>query len=258
LPGADTDLLADAAREAGEIARGFFKQDPKTWDKSGDQGPVTEADLAVDEMLKDRLRTARPDYGWLSEETPDATDRLDTDRVFIIDPIDGTRAFIEGNPTWSHSLAVVERGVAVAAVVYLPMHDLLYAAVAGGGATVNGVPMAASSREGLTEAEVLAARPAMEPHNWINAEVPDVKRQFRSSLAYRMAMVAEGRKDAMLTLRATWEWDVAAGALLVAEAGGRVTDRKGGALAFNNRHPQVNGVVAGGVAVQEGLIARLL
>jgi myo-inositol-1(or 4)-monophosphatase len=258
LPAADTALLAEAAREAGEVARRFYKRDPKQWDKSGDQGPVTEADLAVDELLKDRLRSARPDYGWLSEETPDATDRLEADRVFIVDPIDGTRAFIEGNPTWSHSLAVVERGAVVAAVVFLPMHDLLYAAHAGGGATVNGEPMAASSRDALAEAEVLAARPAMDAHNWIDAQVPDVKRQFRSSLAYRMAMVAEGRKDAMLTLRATWEWDVAAGALLVAEAGGIVTDRKGAPLAFNNPHPQVNGVVAGGAAVQEGLIARLL
>lgn len=258
MPGADRDLLADAARAAGEIAKGFFRRDPKQWDKSGGQGPVTEADLAVDEMLKARLRDARPGYGWLSEETPDATDRLETDEVFVVDPIDGTRAFIEGNPTWSHSLAVVTGGRVTAAVVYLPMHDRLYAAAEGAGCTLNGEPVRASDRGALAGAEVLAARPVMEPHNWRDAAVPDFKPQFRSSLAYRMALVAEGRKDAMLTLRATWEWDVAAGALLVAEAGGQVSDRKGGRLAFNNRHPQVNGVVAGGGGVHADLVARLL
>lgn len=254
----DTDLLAQAAREAGEIAKRFFKRDVTKWEKPDYQGPVTEADLAVDEMLKERLRAARPDYGWLSEETPDATDRLDTETLFIIDPIDGTRAFIEGNPTWSHSLAIVRNGQAVAAVVYLPMHDKLYAATAGQGASLNGEPIRASEQTVLAQAEVLAAKPAMEPHNWLDADVPEMKRQFRSSLAYRMALVAEGRKDAMFTLRATWEWDVAAGALLVTEAGGRVSDRKGGALGFNNPHPQVNGVVAGGETVHRDIVNRLL
>lgn len=258
MPAADTALLAEAARAAGEIARGFFRRDPKRWDKPDAQGPVTEADLAVDEMLRDRLTAARPGYGWLSEETPDHTDRLDSETLFIVDPIDGTRAFIEGDPTWAHSLAVVTGGRVTAAVVYLPMHDRLYAATAGQGATLNGAPMAASERAELEHAAVLAARPAMEPYNWIDARVPDLNRHFRSSLAYRLALVAEGRQDAMLTLRATWEWDVAAGALLVHEAGGRVTDRKGAALRFNNPHPQVNGVVAGGAAVQSALLDRLL
>lgn len=258
MPGADTELLAQAARAAGDIARRYFKRDPKRWDKPGSQGPVTEADLEVDEMLRTTLRAARPTYGWLSEETPDATDRLTQEQVFIIDPIDGTRAFIEGNPTWSHSLAIARNGVVEAAVVYLPMHDRLYAATRGEGTTLDDVAVRVSARGELEGAEVLAAKPAMEPHNWKNADVPPVSRQFRSSLAYRMALVAEGRKDAMLTLRASWEWDVAAGTLLIEEAGGRVTDRKGEALRFNNPHPQVNGVVAGGQSVQDGLIAALL
>jgi len=257
LPGADTDLLAEAARAAGKIATRYFKRDPQVWDKPGSQGPVTEADLAVDTMLRETLMAARPDYGWLSEETPDDQARLSSERVFIVDPIDGTRAFIEGNPTWSHSLAVAEDGKVTAAAVFLPMHDKLYLATRGSGATLNNLSMTVSGRDTLDDAEILAARPAMDPQHWKNAEVPRVKRQFRSSLAYRMALTAEGRKDAMLTLRATWEWDVAAGTLLIEEAGGIVTDRRGGALRFNNPTAQVDGVVAGGRAVQECLTQKL-
>lgn len=258
MPEADLALLIEAAKAAGQIATRYFKRDLKAWDKPGEQGPVTEADLEVDKMLRERLTAARPDYGWLSEETPDDTARLSTERVFIVDPIDGTRAFIEGSPTWAHSLAIADAGEIRAAVVYLPVHDKLYAAARGQGATLNNLPISVSPRAELVGAEVLAAKPAMEPYHWADAKVPDVKRQFRSSLAYRMALVAEGGKDAMLTLRATWEWDVAAGALLVTEAGGMVTDRKGAPLAFNNPTPQLNGIVAGGTDVQRGLIEHLI
>lgn len=257
MPEADIALLAEAARAAGKIATRYFKRDLKAWDKPGSQGPVTEADLEVDTMLRETLGAARPDYGWLSEETPDAPLRLSAKRVFIVDPIDGTRAFIEGNPTWSHSLAVAEDGDVIAAAVYLPIHDKLYLAGRGEGATLNNLPITASDRMDVTGAEVLAARPAMDPEHWHESTPPELKRQFRSSLAYRMALTAEGRKDAMLTLRPTWEWDVAAGTLLVTEAGGAATDRTGAPLRFNNPTPQVRGVVAGGRHVQSGLIANL-
>lgn len=257
MPVADTQLLAEAAKASGEIARGFFQSDPRVWDKPGSQGPVTEADLAVDKMLHERLRDARPDYGWLSEETTDTQARLKADRLFIIDPIDGTRAFIEGNPTWSHSLAVAEGGQVIAAAVYLPMHDALYLATKGQGATLNGLPLNVSGRGDLSGAEVLAAKPIMASEHWSGGTPPPFNRQFRSSLAYRMALVAEGRKDAMLTLRATWEWDVAAGTLLVQEAGGVVTDRRGRGLAFNNPDPRLNGIVAGGAPVQSALTDSL-
>jgi len=252
----DLALLIEAANAAGEIARGFFRQSPRTWEKPG-AGPVTEADIAVNDMLAERLRGARPGYGWLSEETPDAPERTDAARAFVIDPIDGTRAFIEGDHNWAHSLAVVDNGAAVAAVVYLPMADKLFAAARGQGATLNGARITVSATGELDGASVLATRPNFEPWFWAGAEVPRVNRQFRSSLAYRMSLVAEGRFDAMLTLRPTWEWDVAAGALIVAEAGGRVTDRKGAELRFNAASPQVDGVLAAGPALHEQIVARL-
>lgn len=252
----DLALLAQAARDAGRVALGFHGTALAVTDKPGGLGPVTEADHAVNDMLHQRLRAARPDYGWLSEETEDGRDRLRSTRLFVIDPIDGTRSFIEGSGTWAHSLAVVEDGQVRAAVVYLPVKDRLYSAARGCGAHLNGAPIRATARRELTGATMLAARPAYDPARWIGA-LPSVTRAYRPSLAYRLSLVAEGRFDVMLTLRPSWEWDIAAGALILAEAGATVTDRTGAALRFNNPHPQVDGVLAAGPALHEALRRRL-
>lgn len=256
MPGADLTLLIEAAREAGEIASRFARTSARSWDKPGGAGPVTEADLAVNAMLERDLQSSRPGYGWLSEETPDNDARLSHSRVFIIDPIDGTRSFIEGSDTWAHSLAIAEQGEVIAAVVYLPLLDKLYVAEKGGGATMNGTPIIASCRDELTGASVLAARPVMEPQHWPGG-VPDLKRSHRPSLAYRLSLVAEGRYDAMLTLRKTWEWDVAAGDLLLREAGATTSDRAGEKLLFNNADPRLAGMVAGGKAIHKSLTEAL-
>jgi myo-inositol-1(or 4)-monophosphatase len=234
----------------------FFQKNPSVTDKPDGAGPVTEADLAVDTMLIAELRSARRDYGWLSEETEDSDARLKTERQFIIDPIDGTRSFIEGNKDWAHSIAIAENGKTVAAVVYLPMRDLLYAAQIGRGATCNGTPIKATPDKAIETATVLSAKPNMDPKYWVTT-APPFKRTFRASLAYRLALVAEGRFDGMLTLRPTWEWDVAAGALIVAEAGGVVSDQKGQPAHFNNPHPQINGMVAAG-GIHNALITALV
>jgi myo-inositol-1(or 4)-monophosphatase len=252
----DLALLIETAREAGRIACGFIGEDAARWDKPGGEGPVTEADLAVNDHLESALRGARPGYGWLSEETEDDPERLDREKVFIVDPIDGTRSFMDGSRTWAHALAVTENGVPTAAVVYLPQRDLLYHAAAGRGAFLNGTPIGASPRDGLDQAQILAARPAMEATHW-DREVPAFKRAYRPSLAYRMALVAQGRFDGMLTLRPSWEWDIAAGALLLQEAGGACSDRRGRALRFNNPHPKLDGVVAGGQAIHAKVLAAL-
>lgn len=256
MPERDLDLLVDAAREAGKIALGYFRADPKVWHKDAGAGPVTEADLSVDAALHRDLMAERPSYGWLSEETEDTDARLTSARLFIVDPIDGTRAFVEGAPDWAHSLAVSDGGRITAAAVYLPVHDLMFAASLGGGATVNGEPISASLRGGFDGADVLSPKGWFDPKFWRDGAPPPVTRSFRSSLAYRLCLVAQGRFDAMITLRPSWEWDIAAGALIVSEAGGVVTDRRGGALRFNNPRPQVDGVVAGG-AVHGPLLDRL-
>ena len=246
MPAPDLPLLIEAAREAGRIATSFSGKDAKRWDKPDDAGPVTEADLAVNDMLEQRLKGARPDYGWLSEESADNTDRLARDRVFIIDPIDGTRSFIEGSNTWAHALAIAEHGIVTAAVIYLPLRDLMYVAAAGQGAYLNEAPITPSHADTFEAADVLTARPNLDPTHWKDGQVPTFKRSYRPSLAYRMALVAQGRFDGMLTLRPSWEWDIAAGDLITREAGGACSDRHAAPLRFNNPHPQVNGVVAAG------------
>ncbi|SLN42623.1 3'(2'),5'-bisphosphate nucleotidase CysQ [Roseisalinus antarcticus] len=259
MPGidaADLELIVSAAEAAGQIARRYHGAAPQVWEKDDNQGPVSEADLAVDGMLRSRLISARPDYGWLSEETEDNDSRLTTSRQFIVDPIDGTRAFIEGARDWSHSIAVAHGGQIVAAAVYLPLREAMFSASLGGGARLNGGTIAVSAEDQLDRANVLANRVTMAPENWRDAEPPPVTRHFRSSLAYRMCLVAQGRFDAMLTFRPTWEWDIAAGALIVQEAGGTVTDRHGRELKFNRGLPQADGVVAGG-ALHPALVAEL-
>ncbi|NDW54468.1 3'(2'),5'-bisphosphate nucleotidase CysQ [Aliiroseovarius sp. PrR006] len=253
----DLRLLIDAAEAAGKIASGFFHGSAERWDKPGGQGPVTEADLAVDRMLRNELTGARPGYGWLSEETEDNPARLEAEQVFIVDPIDGTRSFIEGSTTWAHSLAVARNGIVEAAVVYLPERGKLYAAARGKGATLNDAALTVSPKTRIEGATVLAAKPNFDPTFWQNRDVPPVERVFRSSLAYRLSLVGEGRFDAMMTLRPTWEWDVAAGALIVEEAGGKVTDQVQGLARFNNPHPQLRGMVAGTPPVQDALVRRL-
>ena len=255
MPGTDLDLLIHAARGAGPIALGYAHGALNIVDKGEGQGPVTAADLAVNAHLAGVLQGARPGYGWLSEESPDDAARLSRERVFIIDPIDGTRAFIEGNGNWAHSLAIAERGQVTAAVVYLPARDLMFTAALGQGAALNGEPIRTGAVKALGQATVLTAKPTMAPENW--AKVPPFKRAFRSSLAYRLGLVAEGRFDAMLTLRPAWEWDIAAGSLIVAEAGGTAQDRTGGALRFNNPVPQQNGVVAANQSLARAIFAHL-
>ncbi|WP_121061441.1 inositol monophosphatase family protein [Chachezhania antarctica] len=257
MPGSDIDLLIDAADAAGKIALRVPGPRAKSWEKADGTGLVTESDLAVNERLAEILRPARPGYGWLSEESDDDADRLSRGKVFIVDPIDGTRSFAEGSSTWAHALAVAEDGIVTSAVIYLPKLGKLYSAVAGKGAFLNGEPIAPSTRPGLENADILAARPALDAHHWRDGAAPKFHRVYRPSLAYRMAMVAQGRFDGMITLRPSWEWDVAAGDLILREAGARVTDRAGLTLKFNNAHPMVNGILAGGAAVHGQLAAAV-
>ncbi|WP_299650390.1 3'(2'),5'-bisphosphate nucleotidase CysQ [uncultured Tateyamaria sp.] len=256
MPAADLPLLIDAARIAGRVATSFTGPAAARWDKPGDAGPVTEADLAVNDVLASTLRLARPDYGWLSEETEDDAKRLSADTLFIIDPIDGTRSFVEGARTWAISIAVAHQGQITAAAIYLPRRDKLYAAGKGLGATLNNTPLTATHADMEPGSTVLAARPNFNDKHWRNG-APPVDRHYRPSLAYRLSLVGEGRFDGMITLRPSWEWDIAAGALIVSEAGGMITDRTGAPLRFNNSHPALNGVVAAGPRLHSALVNEL-
>jgi len=254
-PASDLALLVRSAQAAGAIALRHFKADPQTWEKPG-KGPVTEADIEIDRMLKAELTAARPDYGWLSEESEGAHDRDARERVFIIDPIDGTRAFIAGEQGWGTALAVAERGRVVAAVMHLPARGQTYSAALGQGAARDGEPIRASVRTMLDGATALAASSQLKAELWPGG-VPAVERHFRSSLAWRLCLVAEGRFDMMVTLRDAYEWDIAAGALIAAEAGAKVTDKHGEALNFNRHPARSAGVIAAPIPLHRSLLARL-
>lgn len=255
MPESDLVLLIQAAHEAGEIAAKYWRASPKAWDKPGGAGPVTEADLAIDTMLKERLLASRPEYGWLSEETEDGQGRLQTERVFITDPIDGTRAFMAGEKSFSHALAVAEHGRVIAGVVFLPMSDRLYTAERDKGAFLNGQPITVSSCDTPATARTLAASRAMKPEFWPGG-VPDFERNFRSSLAYRLARVADGSFDATFTFRPCWEWDIAAGSLIATEAGACVTDTHGQEILFNSKHPAAVGLMAAPPKLHAALLER--
>ncbi|MEL6267947.1 MAG: inositol monophosphatase family protein, partial [Pseudomonadota bacterium] len=209
----------------------------------------------ADRHLAARLGAARPGYGWLSEEAADGPARLEAERVFIVDPIDGTRSFIAGEPGWAVAVAVAVAGRITAAAVVLPARGEVYAAALGAGATLDGAPVAGSGRSSLEGARLLAARPMLEARHWPGG-VPPVDRQFRPSLAWRLCLAASGRFDAMATLRPTWEWDVAAGSLIAAEAGLTVTDGAGAPARFNRAPPQTAGMIAAPPPLHAALMAH--
>jgi myo-inositol-1(or 4)-monophosphatase len=250
----DTVLLIDAAKAGGEIALKHFKTDVKTFQKD-DDSPVTVADLEINEMLGSHLGQARPDYGWLSEEDEDNNARLGAEHVFIIDPIDGTRAFINGEAGFAIALAVARHGRVTSAVVHLPARNETYSATAGEGAVKNGNTLAVSAVEKLEHATVLTARKQMAPEHWPGG-VPVLKRSFRPSLAWRMCLVAEGVFDSMLTFRAAYEWDIAAGALIAEEAGAHVTDADGEGMHFNSAPGRQSGVIVASPVLHRHIMAH--
>jgi len=254
LPGRDLALIAEAARAAGAIALRYWKADPQVWEKPG-LGPVTEADLAVNSMLAARLQAARPGYGWLSEETPDDPARLDCERVFILDPIDGTRAFIAGEKHFAVSIAVADKGNVVAGAIYLPALDMLYSASSDGPALCNGLAIQCADQPGLIGANLLMSKSFLAPEHWRQSP-PDLKRSFRSSIAYRLCLAAEGAFDGMISTRDAWEWDIAAGSLIAARAGAVVSDRNGGPLRFNSAGAKTAGILAAPSGVHREILAQ--
>ena len=253
---ADLALLLDAARGAGAIAMGHFRRQPAWHDKPGGQGPVSEADLAVDAALRARLIGARPDHGWLSEEAPDDPARLSCARVFVVDPIDGTRAYLKGEPTWGLSLALIEDGRPVAAVMHMPAMGATYTAALGLGARRDGAPIRPSGRACVAGARVLAGRAALAAERWPDGP-PPVERHVRPALAHRLCLVAEGRFDAALSLTPVWEWDMAAGALIATEAGALATDAAGRPLRFNTPSRLGPGLLAATPGVHGGLLGSV-
>jgi myo-inositol-1(or 4)-monophosphatase len=251
------DEITDAARRAGEIAlRDFRLGAPTSARVDAKQGgsPVTAADLAVDRYLSERLRAAFPDAGWLSEETADNPERLDKASLLVVDPIDGTRAFLAGDPRWTVSIAFVLEGRPIAGVVHAPALGETYAAALGCGARRDGAPVRAAARSALDGARIGGPKPM------IGALAKAAGAEFAvapriPSLALRLAHVASGALDIGLASANSHDWDIAAADAILGEAGALLTDTHGQTLRYNDKTTRRGALLACGARLAAALVA---
>jgi myo-inositol-1(or 4)-monophosphatase len=258
LPGRDRDVLAAAMREAGAIALKTFQAPVRSWIKSG-SSPVSEADIAVDTFLRGRLAGA--DTGWLSEETAEDRSSAQARRLWIVDPIDGTRAYLAGRPDWVVSVALVADGRPILAAVYAPVTDELFLAAAGAGATRNGVPMRASTGRAIAGVRVTGPKRLVQALGAIEPRIEVPPRL--GSLALRLVRVAQGELDVAFASGSSHDWDLAGADLLVHEAGGAMTNLAGRSLTYNRPELVHGALVAAGadrhaelVAITRGWVAE--
>jgi myo-inositol-1(or 4)-monophosphatase len=236
---AELDFAIETVREAGGLIMSYFRR-PLEIRQKAENDPVTMADLAADRFLRESFCRKFPEDGWLSEESPLDSGRFDRTRLWIVDPIDGTREFIHGIEQFSVSVALVTNHLPCVAVVYNPATGELFSAERGCGAFLNGKRIRVSRTNELKQCRMIAGR--HEPkliHMFSHGSATAI-----GSIAYKMALIAAGAADVVLSLDQKWEWDVCAGDLLVREAGGRSTDRMGAELTFGNPVPRLEGVVA--------------
>lgn len=243
----DLELLLTAAQLAGEAAMPYFRAGQTTTARvsyKDGNSPVSEADLAANAALEQHLRKPRPAYYWISEETVDAADRLTESHVFVVDPIDGTRAFIAGKPEWSVSVALVVDGRPVAGVVHAPALGLTYSAREGRGAVCNGKTLACSAAQTLDQALFAGPKTMVEP---LQQETGIILRQHVAvpSLAYRMVLAAQGQIDLAVASTGAHDWDVAAADIILREAGAVLVDLEGDSLVYNRPSLRRSTLVAG-------------
>lgn len=252
LPAEDLALIRGAVRQAGAIAKAaFIANDSKVWDKEKGH-PVTDADIAVNDYLSETLRPARPGYGWLSEETKDDHSRHACPRSFVVDPIDGTRAFIDRTPNFVVSVAVIEKGRSVAAAVYNPLLDELYEASLGGGAFLNGARLTTRDPEQIEHINMIGY-----PRKFRRLGFPDMNVRITNSMAYRICLVASGTADATIAFTPKSDWDVAAAALVATEAGAVFTNIRGETPHFDMESTSGLGVICAGPTLHALLLAAV-
>ncbi|HVG44415.1 MAG TPA: 3'(2'),5'-bisphosphate nucleotidase CysQ [Longimicrobium sp.] len=250
----DLDLTLRAVRAAGEAVLPAFHAGQEVRFKAPDQ-PVTDADLAANRILQEMLLGGRPEYGWLSEETKDTPERLRKERLWVVDPIDGTNSFVEGYPEFAISVALVDRGSAVVGVVLNPATGELYHAVAGGGAFLNGAPIHVSATDEAAQVRRIAASRWEMGRGELDRFAAPWQVSPLGSTAYKMAKVADGSVDVFVSAGPKNEWDVAGAAVIVAEAGGRVTGPAGAELRYNQPDPAWRGIVATNGLLHDAVLA---
>ena len=239
----DAELLKDTVREAGALGLSLFRTELRNWTK-GSSSPVSEADIAVNELLETRLRSATPDYGWLSEESADDEERLSKRLVWIVDPIDGTRGYLAGREDWCVSVALVEGASPLLAAVFAPASEEFFFAMRGQGATRNEVAVFTTPGTELDFSRVAGPKPLVERLSPLSQEIALHPRI--GSLALRLCRVAQGSLDAAFAGGQSRDWDLAAANLIVQEANGKMTALSGDTILYNRRE------VAHGVLVAAG------
>jgi len=241
--------VAAIAAEAGRLAMARWDTDFKRWEKVPGS-PVCDVDLEVDSLLRIRLAALLPDAGWLSEETADNAKRLAARRIWVVDPIDGTRDYLRGRPGWAVSIALVEDGQPVIGVLDAPARGEVWIAEAGKGAFRNGTRLGVAPRDMLAGARVPADQLPRVDSDLVMVAKPN-------SIALRIAMVAAGEADLLATIRWGNEWDVAAAVLVAREAGAAITDALGRPLGFNTPSGQAFGVLASAPGIHAAAVERL-
>jgi myo-inositol-1(or 4)-monophosphatase len=239
----DAALLTAAVREAGALALSLFRTELKNWTK-GASSPVSEADIAVNDLLEGRLRSAAADYGWLSEESADDSSRLGKRLLWIVDPIDGTRGYLAGKEDWCVSVALVEGASPLLAAVFAPVTDEFFFAARGQGASCNGVALQARSGTALDFSRVAGPKPLVERLGKSTDEM--VLHPRISSLALRLCRIADGRLDAAFAGGQSRDWDLAAADLIVHEADGSMTALSGDPILYNRPEVTHGVLVAAG------------
>lgn len=236
-------VLVDVMQRASKLAHRRFLEGAQGWEKSPGQ-ILTQTDLDVNHLIRTTLSAAFPEDGWLSEESPDTTDRMSCDRVWVIDPIDGTRSFARGRAEFSISIALVERGEVILGAVCNPCEDQMFLAVRGQGVTFGNRHLSPLEPADLSDLQIVLSGGEMQREEFRRA-LPDASFHRCGSVAWKLARVARGDFDATMSLRQLRDWDIAAGVLLVQEAGGQVTNRHGDRLQFNKSLPTSDGMIAG-------------
>ena len=238
-------LAIDAAKKAGAIIMNYYKADYEIRDKSY-HNPVTTADHAADSCLKKMLMEARPEYGWLSEETVDSPDRLSKERVWVVDPLDGTKEFIEGVPNFVVSVALVENGFPIVGVLFNPVTKETFTAASDEGAHLNGETIHCVTKEDVCDMVILNSRSETRRGLW--APYGDTFGELRAigSVAYKLGITAAGKADIFASLRPKNEWDICAGNCIINEAGGKLIDLNGNQRKYNQAKTLIEpGLIAG-------------
>jgi len=253
----DAKLLRQVTEEAGRIALSYFARDIHTWNKSPNN-PVSEADIAVDTFLRTTLMQNRTGYGWLSEETEDQPERLRCGRTWVVDPIDGTRAFLAGDDNWGISVALVQDRETILAAFYAPVKDAFYFAERGRGATKNGLNIAPSAQADIANARMMGDPKAFKADEyWPTPWPKTMYAEQANSIALRICQIADGQFDCCVTLRPKNDWDVAAADLILEEAGGILTTGTGKRLVFNRKKPLHDHIVASNLSLREAVMERV-